>query len=229
MSNGGFAALREAVAERLKRAMPKEVHVATSPGVVDEGEIARVSMKAPALLVSILDVLSVDHAGGASAANLRMGVYLITAPGRTGLSPDSAALAILPGVLACIDGEDWDVPDVLDRPENLRADNLYSGRLGNIGLLALWGVSWEQRVALPDEEPEDDLAEFLRCELAMTDADSGLRTDDIFNVRTGEPVTFDRSGLVTDAKRSESVSPSPLTQCGARAATPSDKEKEKKQ
>ena len=90
--------------------------------------------------------------------------------------------------VAAVDGEDWDVPDVLDRPENLRADNLYSGRLGNVGLLALWGVSWEQRVALPGEEPEDDLAEFLRCELAMTDADSGLRTDDIFNVRTGEPV-----------------------------------------
>ena len=192
MSNGGFTALRDAVAERLKRDMPECVHVGTSPGAVDEAEIARVCVKSPALLVSVLDVLSVDRAGGTSAANLRMGVYLITAPGRTGLSPDSAALAILPGVLACIDGEDWDLPEVMSRPDRLRADNLYSGKLGNIGLLALWGVSWEQRVKLPDAGPDE---EFLRCELDMTEADSGLRTDDIFNVRTGDPVPpFDRSG-----------------------------------
>ena len=190
MSNGGFTALRDAVAERLKRDMPECVHVGTSPGAVDEAEIARVCVKSPALLVSVLDVLSVDRAGGTSAANLRMGVYLITAPGRTGLSPDSAALAILPGVLACIDGEDWDLPEVMSRP-----DSLYSGKLGNIGLLALWGVSWEQRVKLPDAGPDEDIAEFLRCELDMTEADSGLRTDDIFNVRTGDPVPpFDRSG-----------------------------------
>lgn len=195
MSNGGFTALRDAVAERLKRDMPECVHVGTSPGAVDEAEIARVCVKSPALLVSVLDVLSVDRAGGTSAANLRMGVYLITAPGRTGLSPDSAALAILPGVLACIDGEDWDLPEVVSRPDRLRADNLYSGKLGNIGLLALWGVSWEQRVKLPDAGPDEDIAEFLRCELDMTEADSGLRTDDIFNVRTGDPVPpFDRSG-----------------------------------
>lgn len=191
MSGEGFGTLREAVAAHLTAAMPKEVHVATSPGVVDEGEIARVSMKAPALLVSVLDVLSVDRAKGASAARLRLGVYLVCAPGRTGRPADAMALALLPRVLAAVDGEDWDVPDVLDRPENLRADNLYSGRLGNVGLLALWGVSWEQRVALPGEEPEDDLAEFLRCALDMTEADSGLRTDDIFNVRTGEPVPPD--------------------------------------
>ena len=195
MSNGGFTALRDAVAERLKRDMPECVHVGTSPGAVDEAEIARVCVKSPALLVSVLDVLSVDRAGGTSAANLRMGVYLITAPGRTGLSPDSAALAILPGVLACIDGEDWDLPEVMSRPDRLRADNLYSGKLGNIGLLALWGVSWEQRVKLPDAGPDEDIAEFLRCELDMTEADSGLRTDDSFNVRTGDPVpSFDRSG-----------------------------------
>ena len=195
MSNGGFTALRDAVAERLKRDMPECVHVGTSPGAVDEAEIARVCVKSPALLVSVLDVLSVDRAGGTSAANLRMGVYLITAPGRTGLSPDSAALAILPGVLACIDGEDWDLPEVMSRPDRLRADNLYSGKLGNIGLLALGGVSWEQRVKLPDAGPDEDIAEFLRCELDMTEADSGLRTDDIFNVRTGDPVPpFDRSG-----------------------------------
>ena len=31
MSNGGFTALREAVAERLKRDMPYCIHVGTSP------------------------------------------------------------------------------------------------------------------------------------------------------------------------------------------------------
>ena len=187
----GFDRVREAVAARLKAAMPKEVYVVTSPGAVDETEIARVCVKSPALLVSILDVLSVDRKCGESCANLRFGVYLVTAPGRTGCRPDDVALAILPFILSAVEGEDWDLPEVLTRPDKLRADNLYSGKLGNIGLLALWGVSWEQYVKLPEEEGTDDLADFLRCELDMTEADSGLRTDDIFIVRTGEPVPPD--------------------------------------
>ena len=193
MTETGFDKVREAVAAQLKAAMPKEVYIATSPGVVDETEIARVCLKSPALLVSILDVLSVDRECGRTGANLRFGVYLVTAPGRTGRRPDDMALAILPGVLYAVDGEDWNLSEVLTRPDKLRADNLYSGKLGNIGLLALWGISWEQYVALPEETGQDgDLAEFLRCELDMTEADSGLETDDIFNVRTGEPVLPDK-------------------------------------
>ena len=192
MNETGFDKVREAVAAKLKAAMPKEVYVAVAPGDVDETEIARVCVKSPALLVTVLNVLSVDRERGRSGANLRFGVYLVTAPGRTGRRPDSVALAVLPRVLYVVDGEDWDLPEVLTRPDKLRADNLYSGKLGNIGLLALWGVSWEQYVLLPEETEPEDLAEFLRCELDMTEADSGLRTDDIFNVRTGEPVPPDK-------------------------------------
>lgn len=193
MNETGFDKVREAVTAKLKAAMPKEVYVTTSPGTVDETEIARVCMKSPALLVSILDVLSVDREHGTTGANLRFGVYLVTAPGRTGRPADAMALAVLPHVLSAVDGEDWDLPEVLTRPEKLRADNLYSGKLGNIGLLALWGISWEQYVLLSEETgQEGDLAEFLRCELDMTETDSGLRTDDIFNVRTGDPVPPDK-------------------------------------
>ena len=193
MNETGFDKVREAVAAKLKAAMPKEVYVAVAPGDVDETEIARVCVKSPALLVTVLNVLSVDRERGRSGANLRFGVYLVTAPGRTGRRPDNVALAILPRVLYAVDGEDWDLPEVLTRPDKLRADNLYSGKLGNIGLLALWGISWEQYVLLPEETgQEGDLAEFLRCELDMKEADSGLRTDDIFNVRTGEPVPPDK-------------------------------------
>ena len=187
----GFDRVREAVAARLKAAMPKEVYVVTSPGAVDETEIAGVCVKSPALLARTLAGLSVDRKCGESCPNLRFGVYLVTAPGRMGCRPDDVALAILPFILSAVEGEDWDLPEVLTRPDKLRADNLYSGKLGNIGLLALWGVSWEQYVKLPEEDGTDDLADFLRCELDMTEADSGLRTDDIFIVRTGEPVPPD--------------------------------------
>lgn len=188
MNETGFDKVREAVAAHLKAAMPKEVYVAVAPGDVDEAEIARVCLKSPALLVAILNVLSVDRERGRTGANLRFGVYLVTAPGRTGRRPDDMALAVLPRVLSAVDGEDWDLPEILTRPDKLRADNLYSGKLGNIGLLALWGISWEQYALLPEEAQEGDLADFLRCELDMTEADGGLGTDDIFNVRTGEPV-----------------------------------------
>ena len=50
----GFDKVRESVAARLKAAMPKEVYVVTSPGAVDETEIARVCVKSPALLSASL-------------------------------------------------------------------------------------------------------------------------------------------------------------------------------
>lgn len=196
MERTGFDKVREGVAAYLRESLPEEMYVACAPGSMDEGEIARVSVKSPALLVSVLEVIGVDRDTGRHAANLRFGVYLLTAPGKTGARPDDMALAILPRVLAVIDGENWCLPEVVSRPDKLKADNLYSGRLGNIGLLALWGISWEQYVILPEipEEEEDDLAEFLRCELALTEADSGLQTDDVFNVRTRKPIPHDPPG-----------------------------------
>lgn len=202
-----FNVLRDAIVARLERAMPKEVYVTTHPGTVDEGEIARVCVRAPALLVSVLDVAGLDRKRGQTAAELRLGVYLVATPGKRGQAADDIALAILPRALAVIDGEDWNLEDVETRPVDLKADNLYSGRLGNVGLLALWGISWRQRVLMPDlrdfSEPanrpdetdmglpwpwNDPLADFLRAALDMTEADSGLHTDDVFGVRTGEPV-----------------------------------------
>lgn len=145
-----FNSLRDAIVRRLRRAMPKEVHVGPHPGVIDEAELARVCFGDPSLLVSVVDVLGVDRSRGHSAAELRIGVYVACGPGRGAVPADAAALAIIPRVLAVVYGEDWDLKSVENRPEEIRAENMYSGKIGAGLLVALWAVSWRQRVILPD-------------------------------------------------------------------------------
>lgn len=194
-----FAELRQAITRRLDVAMPKEVHVATHPGPLDATALQKLCSGAPALHVSILKVASVDRSRGVTAAELRLGVYVVTRPGK-GAAADEVALALLPRVLATVDGEDWDTPGVATRPEGLSADNLWTGTLGG-HLMALWGVTWRQRVMLPqlvtmpapteypsssgDMPPpwDDPLAEFLRAQVCLRNEAGDTYADDLITVR----------------------------------------------
>jgi len=124
-----FNELREAIVTRLKEAMPKEVDVAGHPGVIDTAELGRLCMAAPALRVSVLKVLGVDRARGNDAAELQIGVYIVAGAGKGGVGADEVALSILPRVLAVVNGENWNLQCVENRPENISADNLFDGSL----------------------------------------------------------------------------------------------------
>ena len=147
-----FNELREAIVTRLKEAMPKEVDVAGHPGVIDTAELGRLCMAAPALRVSVLKVLGVDRARGNDAAELQIGVYIVAGAGKGGVGADEVALSILPRVLAVVNGENWNLQCVENRPENISADNLFDGSLPGLSggrLVSLWGVAWRQRVIMP--------------------------------------------------------------------------------
>ena len=145
-----FTELRASIVARLRRAMPKEVRVLPHPGPLDEEELARICFGDPSLLVAVLGVNGVDRNRGHSAAELRLGVYVACGPGKGAIPADTAALAIIPRTLAAIYGENWDMENVESRPEDIRAEKLYSGKIGAGLLVALWGISWKQRVILPE-------------------------------------------------------------------------------
>ena len=206
-----FNELREAIVTRLKEAMPKEVDVAGHPGVIDTAELGRLCMAAPALRVSVLKVLGVDRARGNDAAELQIGVYIVAGAGKGGVGADEVALALLPRVLAVVNGENWNLQCVENRPEHISADNLFDGSLPGLSggrLVSLWGVAWRQRVIMPplidftapDRYPtdpdagkvpapwNDQLAEFLRLGLKLKTVpdETGaphIYSDDIIAVR----------------------------------------------
>lgn len=206
-----FNELREAIVTRLKEAMPKEVDVAGHPGVIDTAELGRLCMAAPALRVSVLKVLGVDRARGNDAAELQIGVYIVAGAGKGGVGADEVALSILTRVLAVVNGENWNLQCVENRPENISADNLFDGSLPGLSggrLVSLWGVAWRQRVIMPplidftapDRYPtdpdagkvpapwNDPLAEFLRLGLRLKTVpdETGaphIYSDDIIAVR----------------------------------------------
>ena len=80
----------------------------------------------------------------------RRGGYVACGPGKGAIPADTAALAIIPRTLAAIYGENRDKENEESRPEDIRAENLYSGKIGAGLLVALWGISWKQRVILPE-------------------------------------------------------------------------------
>ena len=195
-----FNELREAIVTRLKEAMPKEVDVAGHPGVIDAAELGRLCMAAPALRVSVLKVLGVDRARGNDAAELQIGVYIVAGAGKGGVGADEVALALLPRVLAVVNGENWNLQCVENRPEHISADNLFDGSLP--------GLSGGRRVIMPplidftapDRYPtdpdagkvpapwNDPLAEFLRLGLKLKTVpdETGaphIYSDDIIAVR----------------------------------------------
>ena len=136
-----FTELRASIVARLRRAMPKEVRVLPHPGPLDEEELVRICFGDPSLLVAVLGVNGVDRGRGHSAAELRLGVYVACGPGKAAIPADTSALAIIPRTLATIYGENWDMQNVESRPEDIRAENLYSGKIGAGLLVALWGAS----------------------------------------------------------------------------------------
>lgn len=201
-----FNELRDAVVARLREAMPKTVQVDTHPGDLDSAELKRICARTPALFVVFGGVGSVDTARGAVAAEVSLGVFVVAGPQKGGLKPDAVVLALLPRVLAVIQGETWELDAVENIPQRLKADNLLTG-LDAANLVSLWAVSWRQRIELPSliefpapddttggdpEHPDvadlprpwnDPLADFLRLGLNIKDETGESVSNDVIATR----------------------------------------------
>lgn len=82
---------------------------------------------------------------------------------KTGVSRDETAMLLAGAIAQLVAENTWGRTD-LDTPENIRGDNLYSGKPNNQRAVDLWAVTWRQKWApLTDESgSESSLNDLLR-------------------------------------------------------------------
>lgn len=175
---------REAVATDLRAVLPASVHVETHGGRFDEGEIKRVGGKAPAVFVAVLDVADIEAGNGAILGDVTMGAFVATKDAPA-MRRDEAALALAVVVTRRVALAEWPAEHT---PQRVAARNLFSASQDRTGL-ALWAVSWRQRVAIAPLEDQDPatLDEFLLCHVDTRLVEGApVATDDI-NLPQGDP------------------------------------------
>lgn len=131
-------------------------------GRFDGEELKRLAVKAPAVLPACLGIVdSQDVGDGRVDAELELAAFVLarTRPG----SPRAEAVRDLVEYLVLLLGcQRWGVPPEIHVgvPDSVRARNLYGGALDKQSV-ALWAVTWRQKVRLGEPEPEGILPEFV--------------------------------------------------------------------
>lgn len=126
-------------------------------GRFDKGEIRRVAIKSPVVLIACLGLLGAESDGcGEVDAVFQWGAFVVTTD-KPQLPRDAGALAIVTALANIIPGNRWGA--AASEPERIRGDNLFSGQLEGAGV-ALWAITWQQKLTLGGLE-EATLDDFL--------------------------------------------------------------------
>lgn len=154
--------LRDAVVATLKTALPALPSIEAHAGRFTPEEVKRAGAQTPALRVVVVDVPQIEASNvGTADVDVLMGVYVVTRD--TPASPrDKAALATVTALTTIVPENRWGL-DYAERPEGMRADNLYSGDVDKLGL-ALWAMTWLQTIRVkfgPSAGVLDDLKTFV--------------------------------------------------------------------
>jgi hypothetical protein len=172
-----LTAYRAAVVAGIKASVPAFREVEPHGGRFELDELKRMGAAAPAARVALLAVGPAQELTASVRATVRTAVFVITrdAPGTP---RDVAALALTDAVLQALRGNLWGLSNV-ERPQAMRADNLFGTRLAQTGL-DLWAVSWEQRVHLGGLDAETlDLLETIAQTWPVGDGDTDDPQDTI--------------------------------------------------
>lgn len=122
-------------------------------GRFDLDELKAFQAQAPAVRLAVLGTRpSVEAGTGESDYNVIVAAYVVTrdAPG---LPRGKGAMAIATALLALVPGNEWGLS--VGPPRDVRAENLYSGKLQGTGL-CLWGVTWLQPIRLGEDVWAED-------------------------------------------------------------------------
>ena len=110
-------------------------------------EIKRLSKKAPALLISCLEIPATnDGAHGDNEHKLSLVIFVLTrdVPGTT---KDMLSVDITERLLRWVKDKEWGLDWTYPVVENISARNLYSNDIDKIGV-SLWGVGFKQIIQL---------------------------------------------------------------------------------
>jgi len=138
---------RENIKDAVETGVSSFKHVAVHGGRFTSDEIRRYAVKAPAALVACLGIDNIVDTMVDLVATMRWGIYVVTR-GDSSTRRDSEALTLIQALAVLVKGNDFD-ESALVRPENLRAENIYSGGIDNKGI-ALWALTWTQDQSISD-------------------------------------------------------------------------------
>lgn len=116
------------------------------PGRFDEQEIRRYLSRNSAVRVAIEDVQRIDVRGDAvGVITLTAAAYVIAGHPDTHQRQQDALQAVS-AVLETLPHHKFSDDCVPVAPDTISAQNLYSGQLDARNGIALWGISWQQRI-----------------------------------------------------------------------------------
>lgn len=149
-------ALRQAVVDDLKVALPGVTVVAHRGRFDNAAEIQRFATKAPTVLVACVGFKPFNPGGGLVQLRARMVLFVITRDAPQ-LERDAGALALAEAIELRVPGNTWAL-DSLSAPTDIEARNLYSGQIDKLGV-ALWAITFDQVDSNPAVD-EDSLGVF---------------------------------------------------------------------
>ncbi|MBU1611242.1 MAG: DUF1834 family protein [Proteobacteria bacterium] len=161
-----LAAIREAVRSTIATGIPMLKTCDTHGGRFDAEELARMATRTPAVLVATLGFSDLTEGQGEYRAEVRFVAFAV-ASDKPGLPRDKAVMAMADALSKLIPGNRWGLEESESAPQDVRADNLYSGQLNKSGV-TLWAVTWRQRMMLGQAMDDDTLATlniFETCDL----------------------------------------------------------------
>ena len=164
-----FLALRQAVVDAVEPAIPAVTTCKAHGGRFQPGEVKRIAVRAPAVLVALVSASEAKPVAGGVCTELDFGAFVVTRD-RPGSQRDAEGIVISQALLALVASNRWGREDT-ENPTRIRARNLYSSKVDKQGI-AIWAVTWRQAIEhgrLDPAELEDFTKLFADWDLAPSD------------------------------------------------------------
>lgn len=165
MNNLRLAALTAEVVKQIGAYMPGLKTCATHPGKINIDELSRIARKPPAVHVALMDIPALPIHTQEVETMLTLVAYVTTQDQR-GLPAEQSALNLVEALLNWLPGRQF-LPFAYGA-ERVAARNLFSASADKKGV-ALWGVTWRQKIRLVKQQHEPVLLE----RLYISDVDGG--------------------------------------------------------
>ncbi|MAK91782.1 MAG: hypothetical protein CMI13_11170 [Oleibacter sp.] len=151
--------VRSSIVTTIKNALPQLKTCSAHAGRFNLQELTRISHNSPAVFVACLGFTGTSGVGETSST-AAWAAYIVTAE-RSAADRDTTALKIASALATFMDGQTWDDDNVVEEPQNVSGQNLYSAALDKSGV-ALWAVTWRQAITVGTSTDIDELNDFLR-------------------------------------------------------------------
>lgn len=148
--------LLDNICKELKLWFPELRECKPHGGRFDKKELKRISGRAPAIYVAPIATGKAMPTGtGQQELPLSIAAFVVTTDQRK-LPRAVSALNLVQGLVTGINNQSWGMEEQIFSAGPASSKNLYSGEIDKIGI-ALWGVSWQQKVLVGENIWKTDL------------------------------------------------------------------------